>query len=193
MKNSKLLIIVAVILVLGVGGFLVLRGGESGVPSISPGISGESKSPPAQVSKSFVKGERAPEVTFTDFDGNTHSLSDFAGQAVVLDYWAAWCPFCIAEMPELQAAQDKYGDELVMIGVHRSDTENKNTGLKFANEVGVSYLLVTDADGALYRAAGGFGMPVAVFIDKGGVVQEVKSGPKTTEEIEEKVGALLQD
>ena len=187
--NKNIIVIIAVILVLGVGGFLVFRG--SGQDKALLNGNQMTQSRPAAVSGSFTKGETAPDVSFTDFDGNTHNLSDFIGKAVVLDFWAAWCPFCLEEMPELQAAQDRYGDDLVMIGVHRTDTEKASKGLKFAEERGVSYLLVFDADGSLYRAAGGFGMPVAVFIDSEGLVQDLKSGPKTVEEIEEKVGRLI--
>jgi len=172
---NKLLITI-VILVIAIGGYFFFR-----------------KSPPSTptTSISFKKGEQAPNVTLIDVDGGKHSLSDYTDQVVVLDLWASWCPFCVAEMPELQKAQDAYTD-LVMIGVHRTDTESISIGQKFANDVGVSYLLVTDSDGSLYKAAGGFGMPVAVFIDKNGVVTEVKSGPKTVSEIQQKIEALVK-
>lgn len=186
MKFDKLAILVVVVLVVLGGGFLLLRGGQK-TQEVQ-----EFKPQAAQVAGNFVKGNKAPDVSFVDFEGETYKLSDFAGKAIVLDFWAGWCPFCIEEMPELQKAQDKHGDELVMVGVHRTDTESINTGLKFAKDLDVSYLLVSDADGSLYRAAGGFGMPVAVFIDKEGVVQEIKSGPKTTDEIEQKVAKLVE-
>ena len=189
--NKNLIVIIVVIFVLGVGGFLVFR--DSGQDSTALGVTQTTKSSPATVSSSFVRGQKVPEVSFTDFDGNTHKLSDFIGKAVVLDFWAAWCPFCLEEMPELQKAQDKYGDDLVMIGVHRTDTESVSRGLGFAQDRGVTYLLVTDPDDSLYRATGGIGMPTAVFIDKEGVVQEIRSGPKTAEEIAEKVGGLISD
>lgn len=188
MKNSKIIIAVVLLVVLGVGGYVIF-GKNTEV---------EPKGEPLTVNfqavevENFQKGQKAPDIAFVDFDGGTHRLSDYQGKAVVLDFWAAWCPYCIEEMPELQKAQDKYKDKLVMIGVHRTDTEKPDAGLKFAKERGVSYLLVADTNGSLYKAAGGFGMPVAVFIDSRGVVQEVKSGPKTVEEIQEKVAALLQ-
>lgn len=140
----------------------------------------------------FVKGQKAPIFVLETFDGQSLDLATAYGtKAVVLDFWAAWCPFCVAEMPELQKAQRQYGDDLLMIGVHRTDTEAVSTGQRFAQERGVTYPLVKDSDGSLYRASGGLGMPVAVFIDKDGIVREVKSGPKTAEEIGEKVGALV--
>lgn len=187
-KNTRYLIIIF-LLILG-GGYLVLRGGLVSQPQ-APGS--QTKVPPSQVSGSFTRGQKAPDVTLVDFDGKTHNLSDLEGRAVVLDFWAAWCPFCLEEMPELQEAQDNYGEKLVMIGVHRTDTESKDVGLKFARDRGVSYLLVADADGSLYRAAGGFGMPTAVFIDPEGVVSEIKSGPKTKNEIEEKISELFSN
>ena len=138
----------------------------------------------------FEKGKEASDVTLLDFDGYTHTLSSFEGEVVILDYWAAWCPFCVEEMPILQEIHEEYED-VVVIGVHRTDTESKDAGLRFAENRGAEYLLVTDRNGDLYNAAGGFGMPVAVYIDKEGVVREIKSGPKTKEEIVDEVEALL--
>lgn len=178
--QTKLFIIIAIAVLVGAGAFVVYSRAKP-QPSLQH----------VQGSAGFNKGEQAPEFVLTDFAGQTHRLSDFQGRAVVLDYWAAWCPFCVEEMPKLQEVQDKYKDKLVMIGVHRTDTEKTAVGQKFAADRGVSYLLVVDNDGSLYRAAGGFGMPVAVFIDKSGVVQEVKSGAKTGKEIEEKVEKLV--
>ena len=179
----KKITIILLIIVFGLGAYLLTR----------QLVTSETKKEniPVQVSTSFVKGKISPEVTFVDFEGTKHNLSDFRGKAVVLDFWATWCSFCVAEMSELQAAQDEYKDSLVMIGVHRTDTESKSVGLKFIQDNNITYLLVSDIDGSLYQAVGGFGMPVAVFIDKDGVVTEIKSGPKTTSEIKEKIGELV--
>lgn len=181
-QNSKLIIFgISILLVLVVAGFLVSKKRQdTDVPAVSQ-----------QISENFVKGQIAPDVTFTDFNGNIHNLSDFRGKAVVLDFWAAWCPFCIEEMPELQKAQERYKDKLVIIGIHRTETERKDIGFEFAKARGVSYLLVTDSDGSLYRASGGIGMPVAVFINGEGRVVEIKSGPKTAGEIGGKIQNLV--
>ncbi len=140
---------------------------------------------------SFVKGQRAPAIVVESFEGKEVDLSQHYGKrAVVLDFWAGWCPYCVEEMPELQKAAEKYKDRLVVIGVHRTETESVKLGEKFAQDKGVTYMLVKD-DGSLYKATGGVGMPVAVFIDKTGRVVEIKTGPKTAEEIGEKIESLL--
>lgn len=188
MKNPKILIVI-VALALAFVAFLVIRGGGT---NDGGGNTENFGSQSQTTSVIFRIGQKTEDVSFIDFSGNTHRLSDFEGTPVVLDFWAAWCPYCVTEMPELQAAQDKYPSELVMIGVHRTDTESQATGEAFAKDLGVNYLLVIDTDGSLYQAAGGVSMPLAVFIDSNGIVRDIKSGPKTKSEIEEKIGALMQ-
>lgn len=194
MKNSKLFIVLLVV-VLIIGAFFIFRDGDSEnvIQDVVDPVSNGDSQPvqKANVSGSFIKGESTPNFSFIDFDGNLHSVSDYFGRAIVIDFWAAWCPFCVEEMPLLQKAQEKYGDDVEIIGMHRTFTESLNVGKEFAADRGVSYLLATDPNDSLYKAAGGFGMPVAIFINKDGVVTEIKSGPKTEEEIDEKIGKLI--
>lgn len=188
-KNSKLLlIIIGALLLLGGVVFIFAGRGLQNV-QLEPGTVENRQS------SQFVVGQKAPDFTLKDFEGNEVRLSDLYGnKAVVLDFWAAWCPFCIDEMPELQKAQDQYRDDLVMIGVHRTDSgESITTGKKFADEQGVTYLLVQGTS-EVYKASttGVQGMPVAVFIDKEGIVRDIKIGPKTEREINEKVEKLIK-
>ena len=61
----------------------------------------------------------APDFTLTDQYGNTHTLSDYKGQVVFLNFWATWCPPCRAEMPDIQKLYEKYQDskEVAILGV----------------------------------------------------------------------------
>ena len=61
---------------------------------------------------------------FTDFevkaeDGSVQKLSDHVGKGKVtlVDFWASWCPPCLAEIPKLQALKARYGDKLDVVGV----------------------------------------------------------------------------
>ncbi|PKP51892.1 MAG: redoxin [Bacteroidetes bacterium HGW-Bacteroidetes-1] len=82
---------------------------------------------------------------FSSLDGETVRLSDFGSQPVFLNFWATWCPPCIAEMPDIQDLYDNYGDK-------------------------AAFLLVTNEEPAIVRSfmkKRGFNMPV--YIQKGGV------------------------
>ena len=86
MKN---IITVFVLLILGFGGYLIFRGSSNVADIVAPGTSLEGLAP-ARVSGVFKRGEQAPDVQFTDFQGKVHNLSDYAGKAVIVDFWAAW-------------------------------------------------------------------------------------------------------
>lgn len=182
-KVTTIIVIVIIALTLVVAGVLLSRVSTPSTQTSNPSNT--------QVTGLFVKDQDAPDYVLTDFDGNPHKISDYKGKVVVLDFWAAWCPFCVDEMPELQKAQDENKDNVVIVGIHRTDTESIETGNSFAQKRGVKYLLVSDEDGKLYDASGSFGMPVAIYVDKKGIVREIKIGPKTADEINTTIKGLL--
>jgi thiol-disulfide isomerase/thioredoxin len=53
--------------------------------------------------------------SFTDMDGREFRLSDFGGKPVFLNFWATWCPPCIAEMPDIQDLYDTFGQQAAFI------------------------------------------------------------------------------
>lgn len=68
-------------------------------------------------------GKTAPEVSFTDLNGNVHALHDLKGKTVLLNFWATWCPPCVAEFPDLLSLADQYPDDFVLITL--SSDQNK--------------------------------------------------------------------
>lgn len=59
-----------------------------------------------------------PELSFTDIDGQQHSLSQYTGKPILLTFWATDCPGCIQEMPDLIALHNQYTEQgLIMIDV----------------------------------------------------------------------------
>ncbi len=62
-------------------------------------------------------GAVAPDFSLPDAGGATHSLSDWRGQVVVLDFWASWCPDCRKDIPAVKALAESFGDRAKFVGV----------------------------------------------------------------------------
>jgi len=121
-------------------------------------------------------GAQAPTVEMVGFDGETVVLADYAtaGTPVVLNFWASWCPFCIAEMPDFEDSSNALDGQVAFVGVNLQDDAGLANSL--VGETGVTYQLARDPQGVVYAAFGGIGMPTTVFIDADGIVREVVTG-----------------
>src|SRR5687767_12681438 len=82
-------------------------------------------------------GTPAPQFTLRDTQGRPVSLSQFRGRRyVLLNFWASWCEFCKRDMPRLQALQDQYPRQMVVLGVN-ADEESPGAGAAAARRLKV--------------------------------------------------------
>ncbi|PYS10779.1 MAG: hypothetical protein DMG17_24015 [Acidobacteria bacterium] len=79
--------------------------------------------------------------TMLDLDGRQISTSDWRGKVVLVNFWATWCPPCRAEIPDLVALQEKYREQLRIIGVSE-DEGSPEAVRRFASEYKVNYPIV---------------------------------------------------
>ncbi len=120
-------------------------------------------------------GALAPDFEVTRFNGDTLRLSDLRGQVVVLNFWASWCPPCRREMPAFQQAWlGSRDDGVVFVGLATGDIEADARA--FAAQVGVTYPLGLDLDGAVANRYLVRVMPTTYFIDRDGLLQRKLSG-----------------
>jgi len=120
-----------------------------------------------------------PATPVETFDGDTAALTDYVGTSLVVNFWASWCPPCIAEMPDLEAVHQLTDGQVAFVGVNTQDTPDRAEAL--AVETGVTYDLVRDPDGALFQAFGGIGMPSTFYVDRDGNIVERHTGLLTRE------------
>lgn len=125
----------------------------------------------------------AIDFTLTDQYGNTHTLSDYKGKTVFLNFWATWCPPCRAEMPDIQKLYETYDtegdDALVVLGIAAPGmgSERSEEGIKdFLNEHGYTYPVLMDTTGDIFMNYGVFSYPTTFMIDKDGNVFGYASG-----------------
>ena len=73
--------------------------------------------PPAPPQTAAI-GQPLPAISLPDLDGKSHLLSDYRGRRVLLNFWASWCVPCLAEMPALALAQEKFGEHApIVVGI----------------------------------------------------------------------------
>lgn len=73
----------------------------------------------ARLARIEMLGKPAPAIEATDLDGRRVSLADLKGKVVLLDFWATWCPPCVAEMPNLNSLYARDADKgLAIVGVN---------------------------------------------------------------------------
>lgn len=121
-----------------------------------------------------VKTIPAIDFTLKDQYGNTHTLSDYKGKTVFLNFWATWCSPCRAEMPDIQKLYEEFQQEdVVILGVAAPGLgrEKSEEGIKgFLEENGYTYPVVMDTDAEAFQAYGINSFPTTFMIDKDGNV-----------------------
>jgi len=136
-----------------------------------------------------LPGHPAPDFALQSLDGQTLHLSDLHGQAVVLNFWASWCPPCRAEMPELeQAYQDNQSGGLVVLGVNQG--EQQPVAADFVQQFGLTFPVVLDQDLLASRTYKVNSLPTTFFIDRNGIIRERVTGQMNTALLDEKLRSI---
>ena len=81
------------------------------------------------------------------YDDTEVRLSEYQGSPLVVNFWATWCPPCVAEMPDFQAVADELAGRVAVVGVNAQD--NHEQAQRFVAELGITYELVRDPRGHL--------------------------------------------
>ena len=110
-----------------------------------------------------------PDTSFTDPEGGTHSLADYRGKVVLLNFWATWCAPCREEMPSLDALQAELGGDDFQVVAIAAGHNPAPAIEKFLTEAKITNLpVLLDPRQGLARGMGVMGMPVTVLIDREG-------------------------
>lgn len=159
MKRNTLLFVLIAILFASIGAYF-------GLKKFTP-------TKPASAAVTSLMASSLP-----DSNNQTHNFSEWRGKTLLVNFWATWCPPCVAEMPELVALQAEMADKnLQIIGIGIDSPSNIQ---EFAAKYKITYpLLMAGMNGTeLARQFGnaGGGLPFTVLISADGEVKKTYLG-----------------
>lgn len=128
-----------------------------------------------------------PDFVLPDLDSNNHSLSEWRGRYVLLNFWATWCPPCRAEVPAFVETQNRHGARGVQI-VGVATFDQPEAVRQFRAETGMNYPTLIGYDAvlpimAMYGNPAGT-LPFTVLLDPSGEIVERHLGSYTAAELD---------
>ena len=135
-------------------------------------------------------GQGAPDFTLANTEGQNMSLSDFKGKAIILNFFASWCPPCRGEVPDFVELQKAYGDKgFTFVGVSLVDQKESKD---FAAKMNINYPVLVD-DGKVSVLYGPVrSIPTTFVIDKDMKVVKMYIGARSKGDFEKDIKELLK-
>ncbi|MDW3652837.1 MAG: TlpA disulfide reductase family protein [Bacteroidia bacterium] len=119
--------------------------------------------------KKTAVGQPVPNFEARDaVNGNSFSMKALRGKYVLIDFWGIWCGPCVKEMPKIKSYQEKYADDLVVVGINQGDSEKRIKDFVAKNEYAWTQIMEKEADLVAKFSVAGF--PTKLLIDPEGEI-----------------------
>jgi peroxiredoxin len=138
-------------------------------------------------------GRQRPEFSLTDLEGHEHSITQWDGRVVLVNFWATWCPPCRKEIPAFMEVLNRYRDRgFQIVGIAIDEHEAVTD---FINNLGVNYpqligehdaIEVSQLYGNHYGA-----LPYSVLFDRQGIIRFAKPGELKQDKLESQLRKWL--
>ena len=159
-------------------------------PAASNAGPGGASQPAASVSQS---GSGAPVFAGQTFSHGRFDLAGKAGKPVVINFWFPSCPPCQAELPDLQAAYEKYSSQGVeFIGIQQLGLDSSAAGKQFLADLGITVPAFPDEGAQVQAAYKVISYPTTVFLDRKHNIVRKWTGLIDKPHLEENIQAIMK-
>jgi thiol-disulfide isomerase/thioredoxin len=135
-----------------------------------------------------------PSLALKDLGGNPHTLEDYRGQVVLLNFWASWCPPCLIEMPSMQRLKQALADmPFSILAVNAK--ESKGKAWRFQRMLDVDFTVLLDTTGQAGEDWNIAVYPTSYLIDPSGHIRYVAYGALEwdSDEVRQVINDLLKE
>lgn len=163
-------------------GVVLVLEGKAQAPQGPPTRAATRQKPDGADRRFLTSAVVAPDFTLSGLDGSTHSLSEFRGHYVLLDFWASWCGPCRMEMPRLDRLQQEYAASgLEIVGINSGEAPARVR--QFIQQTGYRYRILLDPQDQASARYDVRALPTLVVVDPEGNVRFYDAGAYDTREL----------
>ena len=137
----------------------------------------------------------APAFRLMDLDGMVHSLPEYQGKVVFLNFWATWCGPCKVEMPAMEALYQAFKSQGLEILAVSVDQQGAAVTRPFKDAMGLSFPILHDSTYQVGLTYGARTLPMTYVIDRKGIIRQRVFGARdwNSEEARKLISGLLEE
>jgi thiol-disulfide isomerase/thioredoxin len=138
-------------------------------------------------------GGSTPALELSDLEGKKHSLADYRGKVVLVNFWATWCEPCREEMPSIERLRASLGGRpFAVLAINLAEPESRIR--KFLEAVPVGFPILLDRDTKTTRAWQAKVLPATYIVGPDGAIRYRHVGDLdwSTPEVRKQIVALMK-
>ena len=146
---------------------------------------------------------KMPNIVLYDQYGKKHSLEEYKGKVVVINFWATWCGYCVRELPEFEKVYKEFGSnkkDVIILGVAGPKSkENQNNVdvekdkiISFLKKKNITYPTLMDEVGKSFNDYGIKYFPTTYVINKNGYLEGFVNGAISGEQLKNAINDTLK-